>query len=262
MIRAIATDAYGSSNRSAAFTYIAGDEFAMWTQQPNDSIELIADRDDYQVGDTASVLVPSPYRGPTTALLTIERGNILDQRVITLASNSETLEIPILPEYAPNVFVSVALVNPAEGDQPASMKMGIVQLNVDPERHLLDIEMVTDPEQAEPGDNVVYRIRASDWQGNPAQPQFSLALVDKALLSLRPDTGLLIDETFWGQRSLGVFTGGSLAISLDRVEKATGLDAGRWRRWRRHGGKRRIRRAPRLPRCRLLVARTDHQCRR
>ena len=106
------------------------------------------------------------------------------------------------------------------------MKMGIVQLNVAPDRHLLDIEMITDPEQARPGDTVVYRIRARDWEGNPAQPQFSLALVDKALLSLRPDTGPMIDQTFWGQRNLGVFTGGSLAVSLDRVEKATGLDAG------------------------------------
>ena len=67
------------------------------------------------------------------------------------------------------------------------MKMGIVQLNVDPERRLLDIEMVADQEaRPSPGDNVVYRIRASNWQGNATQPQFALALVDKALLSLGP----------------------------------------------------------------------------
>ncbi len=226
LIRSIATDEFGSANRSAAFTYIAGDEFAAWPQPPNDSIELVADRDDYVVGDTARVLIPSPFAGPTTALVTIERGNILEQRVITLTGNSETLEIPILPEYAPNIFVSVVLVSPMQANAPAGMKMGIVQLNVAPDRHLLNIEMVVDPEQARPGDAVVYRIRASDWEGNPTQPQFSLALVDKALLSLRPDTAPLIDQTFWGQRNLGVFTGGSLSVSLDRVEKATGLDAG------------------------------------
>ena len=56
LIRGIATDEFGSSNRSAAFSYIAGDEFAVWPQQPDDSIDLIADRDEYQVGDTAHVL--------------------------------------------------------------------------------------------------------------------------------------------------------------------------------------------------------------
>ena len=169
---------------------------------------------------------PHPYNGSTTALVAIERGNILEYRVVTLAGNSETLDIPILPAYAPNVFCLGGAGKFSEDEQPAGMKMGIVQLNVAPDRHLLDIEMITDPEQARPGDTVVYRIRARDWEGNPAQPQFSLALVDKALLSLRPDTGPMIDQTFWGQRNLGVFTGGSLAVSLDRVEKATGLDAG------------------------------------
>ncbi|MCO6449232.1 MAG: Ig-like domain-containing protein [Caldilineales bacterium] len=226
LIRASATDEFGGVNRSAAFTYIAGDEFAAWPQPPNDSIDLVADRDEYRVGDTARVLIPSPFTGPATALITIERGNVLDQRVVTLTGNSETIDIPILPEYAPNVFVSASLVSPGEGDTPAGTKMGIVQLNVSPERHLLDVEMTTDPEQARPGDSVVYRINARDWQGNPAQPQFSLALVDKALLSLRPDSGPQIDQIFWGKRNLGVFTGNSLAVSLDRVDKSTGLDLG------------------------------------
>ena len=67
----------------------AAAEWISWRRENNDRIELIADKDEYQVGDTAEILVPSPFRGPVKALLTIERGEILEYRVLTLEGNSE-----------------------------------------------------------------------------------------------------------------------------------------------------------------------------
>ncbi len=77
----------------------------------------MADKPLYQVGDTAKVLVPHPFSGPVEALLTIERGEILEAQVITIDGNSETLEIPITEEHVPNVFVSVALVKGEDDGQ-------------------------------------------------------------------------------------------------------------------------------------------------
>ncbi|NOZ71179.1 MAG: hypothetical protein GXP38_04585, partial [Chloroflexi bacterium] len=220
LIRATAHDALGNSKTSAAFTWIAGQGYAPWRVANNDRIELVADRENYRVGDTAKILIPSPFPGPTTALVTIERRNVISHQIITLQSNSETLEVPIVATYAPDVFVSVVLIQPPSGDEPPTFKMGLVQLNVDVSQHLLNLSITAEPNPAAPGDTVTYTIRASDYRGRPVSSQISLALVDKALLSLRPDQNPHIRQTFWAQRGLGVQTGITLVASLNRIDES------------------------------------------
>ncbi|MCK4470178.1 MAG: hypothetical protein KAW49_00180, partial [Anaerolineae bacterium] len=72
----------------------------------------VADQRQYQVGDTATILIPHPYQGPVQALITVERGHIYDYWVQTLETNSEQIEIPITEDLIPNVFVSVVIVSP------------------------------------------------------------------------------------------------------------------------------------------------------
>ena len=72
-----------------------------WRQENNDRIKLVADKNEYKVGDTAEILVPSPYQGKVKALLTIERGQVLDHQVIELTGNSEVLKLPITDQYVP-----------------------------------------------------------------------------------------------------------------------------------------------------------------
>ncbi len=65
---------------------------------------LVPDKDTYAPGDTAEILVQSPFAQPVQAWLTIERGNLIEQRVVTV-DGSTVLQIPITPEFAPNVHV-------------------------------------------------------------------------------------------------------------------------------------------------------------
>lgn len=220
LIRVVARDDMGNNNRSAAFAYIAGSEDASWPVRNNDRIELVTDKKLYRVGDTAQVLVPAPWKGPLLALVTVERGGILSHEVVTLASNAETLAIPITAGYTPDVFVSVVLVSPGSGSEAPSFKLGLAELNVDPEQKLLDLAISAAPDPAKPGDTVTYKLHATDWEGKPVEAQLSLALVDRALLALQPVAGTPIDQVFWGQRGLGVVTGVSLVASLNRVDEA------------------------------------------
>lgn len=220
LIRASARDRLGNRQRSAAFTYISGEGYAPWQVTNDDRLKLVADRDSYAVGDTARVLVPSPFQGEALALVTIERRGILSHELRRLQSNSETLEIPIRAEYAPNVFLAVALISPPATGESPTFKIGLLQLNVDVSQHLLTLDISADPAPARPGDSITYRLRATDFQGKPVRAQISLALVDKALLSLRPEEGMSIVDAFWSRRGLGVQTGVSLVVSLNRVDEA------------------------------------------
>ena len=104
-----------------------------WRVDNDDRIDLVADKQLYEVGDTAKVLVPHPFQGEVEALVTIERGGILEARRVTLTGNSETLDIPIDESHVPNVFVSVVIVK-GQGETEndlGSFKIGMVELPVD-----------------------------------------------------------------------------------------------------------------------------------
>jgi uncharacterized protein YfaS (alpha-2-macroglobulin family) len=220
LVRARAVDERGNATASAVFVWISGrlDEFVPWRMESNDRINLVADKKEYRVGDTAQVLVPSPYPGPVWALLTLERGHILSHQVITLTSNSQTLSIPILSEFAPNVFVSILIVQGQNGrNSLPSFKLGYVELPVSTAEKELQITLRPSATEVAPRSPVTYTIEVRDHAGHPVKAELSLALVDKAVLTLaEPNVESLLDR-FYRRRGVGVNTALSLAINLDRL---------------------------------------------
>ncbi|MFZ2360935.1 MAG: Ig-like domain-containing protein [Anaerolineae bacterium] len=235
-INATVVDELGNAVRSAAFTWVSSGEqgaYVPWRVDNNDRIELVADQKLYQVGDTAKVLVPHPYEGPVEALVTIERGTIIETRQITLNGNSETIEIPITEDYVPNVFVSVVIVKggsvgPSGGlrtDRPqqdtsndlGSFKLGLVELPVDNRIKEITLTLTPSQEVLRPGETVTFTVQAADWQGKPLQAEISLALIDKAILSLAQSPNQPLLDSFYNQRGLGVQTASNLVLNLDRL---------------------------------------------
>src|SRR5439155_124142 len=125
-----ATDQQGRVARSAAYLWVWGSSYASWQITNDDTIKLVADKERYEVGDTAEVLVPAPYPG-ATALVTVERGKVITREVRKFATNSERLRIPIVDHSIPDVFVSVAMYwPPTSGDPVPRYKVGYVELPV------------------------------------------------------------------------------------------------------------------------------------
>jgi uncharacterized protein YfaS (alpha-2-macroglobulin family) len=117
--------------RSSTYMWVSGRRYVSWRQENNDRIDLVADQRQYQVGDTATILIPHPYQGPVQALITVERGHIYRHWVQTLETNSEAIEIPITEDLIPNVFVSVIIVKGEdETNSLSSFKIGYVQLPI------------------------------------------------------------------------------------------------------------------------------------
>ncbi len=229
-IEASARDEQGHALRSAAYVWVSGRDFVPWRQENNDRIKLVADKDEYKVGDTAEILAPSPYQGKVKALLTIERGRVLSHRVIELAGNSEVLELPITAEMAPNAFVSLIIMKGIDATSPSpSFKVGLIQLKVSVADKELQVVLTprgqetevrgqdSVPAQFAPRDTVTWDIRTLDAAGKPVAAEVSLALVDKAVLSLAADNAGALLDRFYSQRSLGVQTGATLALNIDRL---------------------------------------------
>lgn len=220
------TDEAGNEVRSRAFVWVTSGRFVSWRQENDRKLELVADQQAYEPGDTANLLVPTPFEG-MRALVTVERGNIKTARVIELPTNSETIQVPIEGAYAPNVFVSVVAVKGFGPDTTLpDIRMGYLNLDVAPEQQTLDIEVTPSTEELKPRETVTFTVevrRRSD--GAPVQAELSAALVDKALLSLMEDPNPTLTQAFYGERALSVRTGGTLFNNVDLVSEALSPEA-------------------------------------
>ena len=226
--KAIATglDEKGNKVRSSTYMWVSGREYINWRRENNDRIELVTDKRQYKVGDTATILIPHPYQGEVEALITIERGHIYDYRVQTLETNSEQIEIPITEDLIPNVFVSVVIVKGVDENNPLpGFKIGYAQLSIETTEKELNITLTPDrpaDEHYRPGETVTYDVQVSDSHGNPVEAELALNLVDLAVLTLadRPGPGLV--GHFWRERGLGVRTASGLTLSGDRISEEMG----------------------------------------
>ncbi|HEU5288602.1 MAG TPA: alpha-2-macroglobulin family protein, partial [Candidatus Limnocylindria bacterium] len=213
---AIATDRTGRTSRSATYLWVSGAGFALWQVTNDDTIKLVADKERYEVGDTAEILVPAPFAG-ATALVTVERGKIITREVRTLPTNSERLRIPIVDHSVPDVFVSVVLYRgPTAEDPLPRYKVGYTQLPVDTSIRKLNVKITPDRAQAQPGETVRYAIAVTDRNGRGVRSQLSVAVVDKAVLSLMEERGPDGMRAFWFERGLAVNTNSSMGVSVDR----------------------------------------------
>ena len=214
--KASVLDKDGNEGRASSFMWVAGEDFIPWRKTNDRSFDLIADRPSYAPGDTAEVLIASPFQGESYALVTVERGRIFQQEVILLDSNSTVYKLPITADLAPNAYVSVVVVKGMDETNPRpNFKMGMVELQVDTDQQKVFIAVTAEPQQAGPGERVTYTIQARDESGRPLKAEFSLSLSDLATLSLLEPNTLPILDFFYNQRSLGVWTSIPLFLSLE-----------------------------------------------
>jgi alpha-2-macroglobulin len=141
---------------------------------------LSADKDQYQVGETAVVSFPS--NGQSRALITLEKGDeLLDIFWKETGKDFTTLSIPITDAMSPNIYVSVWYLQPfdqVDNDMPIRL-YGIQNLNVINTENILkpviNMDAVLAPEKP-------YTVEISEKNGRPMT--YTLAVVDEGLLNL------------------------------------------------------------------------------
>jgi hypothetical protein len=238
LLHAKATDRRKNPVAASVGIYVTGDVGeASWGDNDKQAVELVADRKSYEVGQTAHVLVKSPFK-TAEALVTVERAGIYTQRRMTLSGPMPTIDVPVGEDLRPNAFVSVLLVRgrtkaaPDKADKPdvgaPAFRMGYAAIPVNPEARRLKIALKPSKSELGPGDTVDVDLDVKDRAGKPVRAEITLYAVDEGVLSLigykTPDP----IPVFGAPRSLKVTTSESrteLARLLNPFA-ALGLDKG------------------------------------
>jgi len=209
-------DAAGNPAANAITIDASAAGFSDWGPASNTVIPLTADKATYRVGDTAHILVQAPF-DRATALVTLERGTIRWHRVLHLASNSATVDIPITLGDLPNIFVTVTIYRGWRNGSPPDWRYGVANLPVRVDPHTVTVHLMQTRQTHHPGDPITYRVSTTDARGKPVSVQLSLALVDSAVLALQDESNADILQALYGARSLQVSTASDGVVSVDHL---------------------------------------------
>lgn len=214
---AVARDQNHREVQSGFDITVSGDTPTAWPRFDLDRIEITADKPLYKPGDTAALVVQTPYKH-AQGLLTIERDGILKYRTFRIRGNTPTLRVPITDAHAPNVFVSVILLRgrvhykkDASGFETGApgFKTGCINLAVEPRERRLAVTVNPDRKKANPGQRMNVDFTVRDHTGAPRSGQAVVMVVDEAVLGL---TGYCTPDpvkSIYSERPLGVRTGSS-----------------------------------------------------
>ncbi|KKU80110.1 MAG: hypothetical protein UY05_C0014G0002 [Candidatus Peregrinibacteria bacterium GW2011_GWA2_47_7] len=217
LVRATGTDSLGNTFSSTVDFYATTSEVVHWKQENNNHMDLKLDQLEYKVGDTAHVLVKSPYQD-VKALLTYERGDIMEAKVIDITSNAQTIDVPITEKMIPNFYVSVLEVKGGDKKDPPDFIAGYANVMVNTANKELKISVKTDKERYQPGENVQLEVTTTDLQGKGVPADLSVAAVDASLLALKGNPERDLVGLFYGRRGLGVMTMDNFTTLLERID--------------------------------------------
>ena len=85
ILRATATDSEGRTTTTELDFYALGEGYTAWRRYDHQRIDLLPEKTTYKPGETARILIKSPWE-QATALITTEREGIRSQRRFALTS--------------------------------------------------------------------------------------------------------------------------------------------------------------------------------
>ena len=188
-VRAVVTDEQGRKNASALSLWVAGDDETTDRTLQASEIRLSLDQPEYKAGQTAKLLLASPFY-PAEGLLTVQRDGIVSRQRFTMTKTTTTLEIPIESAWAPNAYAAVLLVGAQTRgqDSPGTLPAyayASVQLSVPISSQKLAVTVKPKKKELAPGSKTSFTVSVKDATGKPVKnAEVAVLVVDEAILSL------------------------------------------------------------------------------
>jgi hypothetical protein len=207
--------------------YVLGSGYTAWQRFDHNRIELVPERKTYRPGETARIMIQSPWER-ATALVTTEREGIRSYRSFLLTSTQESISIPIKEDDIPNVFVSVVLIkgrsnaapsaaaveafaagarakeDPSDPGKPA-FRIGYVELKVEDRTKRLTVAVSANQEEYRPAKSASVALTVTDYQNRGTASEITLWAVDYGVLSLTSYQTPDVLGSVYVRKSLQVF---------------------------------------------------------
>ncbi len=199
-----ARDKVGRAQRVAMDVFVQGPTPVTWERAPERGFTLRTDKTVYEPGDTARLLIESPFQ-TAEALAVVESPDGLKFFHSAVRNGAGIIDVPIKNIWCPQVTVSVMLmrgrlegtrIDPVSGiDLGKPQTLGAtVDLRVAESRYVASVKLIH-PDRAVPGETIDLSIELHDSNNQPIAGEAAVWLVDRAVLALgrEPDPNPLKD---------------------------------------------------------------------
>lgn len=202
--------------------YVLGEGYTAWARYDHNRIDLVPDKQTYRPGDTARLMIQSPWE-EATALVTTEREGIRTHRRFALTSTQQSISVPISEDDIPNVYVSVVLIKGRTSAAPTAQaalsaktdtsdpgkptfRVGYAELKVEDRAKRLTVTVKADREEYRPAAKATVALDVVDAAGVGTASEVTLWAVDYGILSLTGYQPPDVARDVYVHKALQVFT--------------------------------------------------------
>lgn len=184
---------------ATSVSYYSGWASSQVSETP-DMVKVTADKQTYKQGETARVRIEAPFAGEATVVIAGDR--IFDKRLVQVAAEGTTVEIPVSTDWGSGAYALVSAFRPlAQKNERAPVRaIGLVWLGLDVSSRTLAVEIGT-PEKIAPRRKIEVPIKVAQ-AGNEAF--VTLAAVDEGILQLTKFASPDPAKHYLGKRRLTV----------------------------------------------------------
>lgn len=188
-------DRSGRINKTEIIIWVGGGRRPTVDLVEQEEVVLIPDRPEYTPGDTAEMLIQSPF-WPAEGLAFITRSGLMEKYRISMAGPSLTWRIPITEDQVPNIHFRVDLTGAAPRTQATTghgeeksfrpaYASGSILLPMPPITRQMNLQVTPGQKEIEPGGETVIEAVLLDDRKRPVENgEIAVVVVDEAILAL------------------------------------------------------------------------------
>ncbi|AFZ22970.1 large extracellular alpha-helical protein [Cylindrospermum stagnale PCC 7417] len=170
--------------------WATGENPVFWGSTEKDVLEVKLDKKEFKPGDTATALIQSPY--PEAELyFAVIKDKTLYQQIVKVKGGAPQIQFQVTPEMLPNAAVEAVLVRqgkPINQVEPGNLdnlvRIGFAPFKVNLADKYLKVQVNPVLASLEPGAEETVQLELKDIQGSPAKGQFTVMVVNEAVLQL------------------------------------------------------------------------------
>ena len=157
------------------------------------NLQIVTEKDVFQKGQTARLLINSPER-KGALLLTIGATHLYETKVIRFDQNSFVVDLPVLANYSPNVYLNAVVVGLRQ------VHFAQAELRVPPTDKFVNVAVQSDKAEYKPRSSGTFAVLTTDQHGKPVSAQVSVGITDDSVYAIAEDSAPNIGQFFHAQR--------------------------------------------------------------
>lgn len=204
-LQASTKDKNGQTSKCYTSVYVRGENDYWAPVEAHDRADLVPNKKEYVVGDTALFDFKTPFQ-ESWVLLTRERKGIMSHHVMKLDRSKSAIKVAITASDAPNQFFSaLAVRGRVAGATPTgtidlgkpSMRLGLTEVKVKRPETTLEVKVTASAQVVKVREKVKARIKVSRTIGGAIpSTKLAIAVIDAGLLELKPHSTYDVTRAF------------------------------------------------------------------